>query len=146
MNDDEERRLIEASGLLGSLELRVMGDLWAHEPSTVNQVLERLNAQSRRPLAYNSVMTVMARLAEKGHLQRSKAGRAFVYTPAADRAEFLRRSAASAAAEVVEDFGELAVAGFVDTVQTDPQLLQTLRRLMGSRGDGVGDEGEGEPR
>lgn len=141
MSGPEEAKAIEAAGLLGSLETRIMHDLWTHGRSKVGEVLERLNEATNRPLAYNTVMSVMARLAEKDHLHRIRDGRAFVYEPTADPSGFLRRQAAAAAADVVEDFGELAVAGFVDTMQARPDLLRTLQGLM--EGEETGDDETG---
>ncbi len=107
-----------------------MEDLWAHPPSAVGEVLERLNATSRRKLAYNTVMSVMAKLADKGYLTRRRQGRAFIYQPAENRRDFLRSRAADAAEVLLDDFNDLAVAGFVDSVRDRPALLEELRRLM----------------
>src|SRR2546421_12827692 len=83
----------EGTGLLGPLEGEVMEALWAApEPLSVRTVLDRLNEGRRPPLAYTTVMTVMARLAEKDALRRVKAGRGYLYEPAvADEAGLARR-------------------------------------------------------
>lgn len=106
-----------------------MEDLWAHGASTVGDALARLNEMGRK-LAYNTVMSVMSRLAEKGYLSRRREGRAFVYEPTHDREGFIRERAASEARQLVDDFGEAAVAGFVDSVRADPSLLDELERLL----------------
>lgn len=129
---------LDARGLLGSLEARVMEDLWAHPPSVVGDVVGRLNHGKRRQLAYNTVMTVMAKLADKGYLLRHRTGRAFVYQPVQSRSDFVRSRAAEAARDLVDDFDELAVAGFIDSIRDRPAMLRELERLMSS--DGLDDE------
>lgn len=110
---------------LGSLEAEVMHVLWAaREPLTVREVLERLNRGRRPALAYTTVMTVMARLADKEILVRELDGRGYRYEAA------VADAAAIAVREVVRDFGEAALAQFVDEARANPKLLRRLRRLV----------------
>jgi predicted transcriptional regulator len=115
----------EGTGLLGPLEGEVMEALWAApEPLSVRTVLDRLNEGRRPPLAYTTVMTVMARLAEKDALRRVRAGRGYLYEPAvADEAGLAVR-------DVIRDFGDSALAHFVEEARADPRLLKRLERLM----------------
>ena len=102
-----------------------MGTLWrAGEPLTVRQLLGRLNRGRRDPLAYTTVMTVMNRLAEKGALHRKRRGRGYSYEPTAPDAAGL------AVQSVVREFGDAAVAQFVDQAREDPKLLRRLERLL----------------
>lgn len=115
----------DATKGLGPLEAQVMQILWAaREPLTVRDVLERLNRGRRPSLAYTTVMTVMTRLADKEILLRELDGRGYRYEPAVGDA------AAIAVREVVRDFGEAAVAQFVDEIRANPKLLRRLRRLV----------------
>lgn len=115
---------------LGPLELRIMEDLWDQGQSSVGEVLDRLNDEARRSLAYNTVMSTMARLADKGYLVRERSGRAYLYRPVADREGFSQLQAAAASNELLDDLGTAAVAGFVDSVRDRPELLDDLRRLI----------------
>jgi predicted transcriptional regulator len=110
---------------LGPLEAEVMAVLWrAGAPVSVREVVERLNIGRAAPLAYTTVMTVMSRLAGKGILVREQEGRGYVYAPAvADTAEIAVRG-------VLAEFGDAALARFVEQVELDPQLRARLRRLM----------------
>jgi predicted transcriptional regulator len=121
---------------LGPLELRIMEDLWDHGRSSVNDVLDRLNSEDGRSLVYNTVMSTLARLADKGFLQRERDGRAYQYRPVADRVGFSQQRAADMSDELIDDLGEAAVAGFVDSVRDRPEMLETLRRLMDSEDPG----------
>ena len=96
----------------------------AREPLNVRAVLGRLNDGRTPALAYTTVMTVMARLAEKEILRRRMNGRGYVYEAAVPDA------AAIAVRNLVRDFGDAAVAGFVDEARADPKLRARLERLL----------------
>jgi BlaI family penicillinase repressor len=63
---------------LAPLELDCMNALWPSGEATVRQIQEAL--RPTRPRAYTTIMTILDRLAQKGVVQRRKAGRAWVYT------------------------------------------------------------------
>jgi len=118
----------DVSKVLGPLEAEVMRVAWAtSEPLSVRAVLERVNEGRRPPLAYTTVMTVMARLAEKVILRRVMNGRGYVYEAAVPDA------ASIAVRNLVRDFGDAAVAGFVDEARADPKLRARLERLLRER-------------
>ena len=112
--------------ILGSLEAEVMEAMWAapHRTFNVREMLDELNGNRAAPLAYTTVMTVMARLADKEILRRERDGRGYRYQAA------LPDAAAIAVREVVRDFGEAAVAQFVDEARADPQLRRRLEKLL----------------
>lgn len=110
---------------LGRLESAVMEILWDRDgPATVRQVLEDLNRERHPPLAYTTVMTTLGRLAEKRAVTRQPEGRGFVYRPAG------RDPAALAVRSVLSDYGDAAIARFVEQVGADPEQLRRLRRLV----------------
>lgn len=112
-------------GGFGPLETEVMGVVWtAGAPVPVREVMVRLNDGRVDPLAYTTVMTVMNRLADKGALARSPAGRSFVYEATApDPAGLAVRS-------VIRAYGEEAITHFVDEARSDPKALRRLRALL----------------
>ncbi len=72
----------------GALEQEVLLQLWALEhPATAAEVLEELDES----LAYNTVLTILTRLWQKGLVKRVSRGRAFAYTPAISEAELTAR-------------------------------------------------------
>jgi predicted transcriptional regulator len=118
----------DASKVLGPLEAEVMRVAWASKaPMSVRHVLGRLNEGRTPPLAYTTVMTVMARLAEKAILHRTLNGRGYVYEAAVPDA------ASIAVRNLVRDFGDAAIAGFVDEAKADPKLRARLERLLRDR-------------
>ncbi len=63
--------------VLGDLEVAVLGVLWERGPSTVGDVVEAL---PRDPAPhYNTVSTVLTRLAKRGLVSAEKDGRALVH-------------------------------------------------------------------
>jgi len=80
--------LVAPENSLGPLEADIMQVVWQKQRVTVQDVFEALSAE--RSIAYNTIMTVMTRLAQKGILKRQKEGRAYLYFPAATKSEVAR--------------------------------------------------------
>lgn len=119
--------------LLGELEADVMALLWQETgPVTVREVLTRLNSQRQSSVAYTTVMTVMGHLVEKGLLSRIPGLHTHRYQVAESRDEFLRRASQKIVDDLVADFGEVAIASFVEAIErVDPERLRALRAYLG---------------
>jgi predicted transcriptional regulator len=97
----------------GDLEAAIMDVVWAAgAPVRVREVSEQLNRD--RPLAFNTVQTVMENLYRKGWLERRKDGRAYWYTAERSRDDYAAglvaealMAAADPAATLVRLVGEL---------------------------------------
>lgn len=115
-----------------------MEAVWALGPSTVSDVLEHLNAADDRDLAYNTVMSVMARLADKGYLTTSgKRGKAFVYEAVSDRDGFLKIRAVELSTPLLASLGSIGVAGFIESAaNVDERLLDDMERLLKEKREG----------
>ncbi|GAA0264501.1 BlaI/MecI/CopY family transcriptional regulator [Actinomadura nitritigenes] len=108
----------------GGLEAEVLAVLkGSGEPLTPRQVGERL----ARPLAYTTVMTVLARLHEKGQAGRERAGRGYAYTYRHDEAG--RRAAQMKRLLGGEDQRADVLAHFVG--ELSPEDESVLLRLLG---------------
>jgi BlaI family transcriptional regulator, penicillinase repressor len=68
---------------LSDAQLEIMRVVWDRGEVAVGEVWEAL--AQKRPIARNTVQTVIARLAQKGWLKLRKQGRAFLYRAAAAR-------------------------------------------------------------
>jgi predicted transcriptional regulator len=102
--------------------------MWAMEQATVRQVLNVL--RERRTIAYTTVMTILNNLATKGLLRRIPQGKAHLYSVALSRQEFWERASQEAVTEVLDRFGDLAIARFVEAVvKLRPEYLSRLREL-----------------
>ncbi len=118
--------------ILGELEAEIMEIVWARREVTVRQVHHKL--ESKREIAYTTVMTVMSRLAEKGLLRQIRSGMAFVYQPAYCKEEFMERSVRKVLRELVQDFSAPAIHQFVESVhETQPDKMAELAQLVESK-------------
>jgi predicted transcriptional regulator len=95
----------------GELEAQVMAALWAAiGPLTAGEVHEQLGGG----LAYNTVQTILSRLADKQLVRRETQGRAHVYWP-------VRGQAATVAAQL---------RAALDTVGDREQVLQQFAATL----------------
>ncbi len=116
--------------IFGELEAKIMDLIWQLEEATVNDVVAHLDGSYH----YNTVMTIMNRLVEKGFLKRRREGRAYIYSAVEDREAFLARVSRQVVEGLLQDFGRLAIAQFIDVADAiDPDLLNELRHLADHR-------------
>ncbi|WP_043265126.1 BlaI/MecI/CopY family transcriptional regulator [Streptomyces sp. CT34] len=121
----------------GQLEAQVLAALHhAPGPVTAAWVQERLGDD----LAYTTVMTILSRLHTKGAVGRERAGRAYLWTPAADEAGL----AALRMRRVLdgEPDRDAVLTSFVSALSAhDEQLLRSLLdRVEDGAGGADGDE------
>lgn len=115
--------------LLGTLEAEVMQYMWEKRVAPVQQVVQVFN--SRRPVAYTTIMTVMGHLVDKELLTRDIEGKRYIYQIAQTQEEFLRRTSQNMVRNILQDFGDLAIAGFVGEIsKVNPEKLEELRDLL----------------
>lgn len=115
--------------LLGELEAEIMQYMWDIEQATVHHIVEKINSQ--RPIAYTTVMTVMGHLVDKGLLTRTTEGKRYVYYVAQSQNEFLLRTSQTVVRRVLNDFGDLAIAGFLGEIgKVKPEKLEDLKNLL----------------
>ncbi len=103
--------------IFGELEAEIMEIVWKIGQVSVRDVLSRL--AKRKKIAYTTIMTVMSRLYDKGILKRKmdKSG-AFVYLPVKDKESFLARASEKIIKNFLKEYGNAAVAQFVDIIET----------------------------
>jgi len=124
---------LRAPGQLGPLEWRALQTLWDREGRTSVRDL----MSSFRDIAYTTLMTTLDRLYRKGLLERSKAGRAFLYWPRMSRAQFHSAQAAQVVRSALAGGRaepELLLSSLVDAVtEQDQALLDELESLVRAR-------------
>lgn len=114
---------------LHELESEVMEEVWRRDEVTVREVLDALNRGSKQR-AYTTVMTIMARLDEKGLLGRRRQGRADVYRARLSRERYLAARAQAQVDELVADYGDVALAHFARQLDAlDSRRRAALRKL-----------------
>jgi len=70
---------------LGPLELKILNILWTNGPSTAREVLDALPPDE--PRHYNTISTVLNRLARRGIVSRERTDRSHRFTPEVTRDE-----------------------------------------------------------
>jgi predicted transcriptional regulator len=125
------RRPSEVASLaLGKLERQMLDEAWARREVSVRDIY--LAFEER--IAYTTLMTTLDRLYKKRLLDRRKAGRAFLYTPALTREEFengIREDVIDGLLGHGAEGIQPVLACIVDTVsERDRELLDELDRLV----------------
>ncbi|MDO7906437.1 BlaI/MecI/CopY family transcriptional regulator [Paenibacillus sp. JX-17] len=109
----------------GPLEARIMDDIWAHPDRSIKEVQTAL--EHDKDINFNTVMTVMNRLVEKGLLVKRLRGRTSIYRAVESREEFMHSQSKELSHELVEEFGTLAVNHMLDALEdADPDLIKRL--------------------
>ncbi|MGN8897454.1 BlaI/MecI/CopY family transcriptional regulator [Flavonifractor sp. HCP28S3_F3] len=111
---------------LPDAELEVMQALWGCEPPAARSDVE---ARLQRPLAPTTLLTLLARLGEKGFLQTDKDGRRSLYTPLISQADYLAAQSRTFVQKVCGGSLHAFAAALCDSGLTREELEQ-LRDLL----------------
>jgi predicted transcriptional regulator len=113
--------------VLGSLEQQVMHVLWEYQsPLKPCDVRKKLGESH----AYTTIMTVMSRMAGKGLLRRKLVGRAYAYSPNVTRQRFVKTRVAKLYSGLMKEYGDLAIAEFIEIARSDPQNMHLLKECF----------------
>ena len=125
---------------LTPLETLIMNVLWDESPAAVKQVQERLTAV--KPMAYNTVLTIMRILRDKGFVVSEREGRSDLYRPVVTREDMGRRSLG----EVIDSFfsgsAEALVSQLLDGQSLTDEELAAIRAEL----DRTLERRKGDPR
>jgi len=115
--------------IFGQLECEILRIIWQKKRATVREVLETVN--NRKKLAYTTVMTIMNRLVKKSILGRRLDNGAYIYFPKQSQNEFLSFSSKKIIDSLIQNFGETAVANFINTFERiSPAKLKKLKNKL----------------
>ncbi|SPF39132.1 Transcriptional repressor, CopY family [Candidatus Sulfopaludibacter sp. SbA4] len=115
---------------LTEAELRLMDVIWDQGKATVAEVAEAL--PKKLGLAYNTVLTTMRILEDKGYLRHTKAedGRAFVYSAVVGRDEAGRNAVRYLVSRFFRNSPELLVLNLLEDENLNARELQRIRTLI----------------
>lgn len=115
---------------LTEAELRLMDVVWEKGEATVSEVAEALPRELG--LAYNTVLTTMRILEEKGFLRhtKSKEGRAFVYRAVVGRDEASRTALRYVVSRFFRNSPELLVLNLLEDEELTGKELGRIRALL----------------
>ena len=111
-----------------------MDVIWEKGSATVAEVAAAL--PRNLDLAYNTVLTTMRILEEKGYLRHTKAedGRAFVYRPVVGRDEAGRNAVRYLVSRFFRNSPELLVLNLLEDEELSGNELQRIRKLITEEG------------
>jgi predicted transcriptional regulator len=107
-------------------ELDIMAVLWAHGPATAAEVREQLADD----LAYNTVLTMLRILEDKGHVGHTEEGRTFRFHPQVDREAAGTNAIRRLVDTVFGGSDELLLLHLVRDQKLGRRKLRKLRRLV----------------
>jgi BlaI family transcriptional regulator, penicillinase repressor len=110
-------------------ELDIMNVLWEHGPATAAQVRE----QVADPLAYNTVLTMLRILEEKGFVTHDESGRAHVYRPLVAREAAGRSALRRLVRTLFRGSPEMLLTQMAEDRDLDAETIRRLRALLDQR-------------
>ena len=110
-------------------ELEVLEQLWAAGPATVREVAAALRKRRRR-LAYNTVLTLLSRLREKGYVAADRRGTAHVFRPVVTREELLGSSLSALAERLCGGTASPLVLALVRHQRFSAAEIAHFRKLL----------------
>ena len=115
---------------LTDAELRLMDVIWEKGRATVGEVAEAL--PKTLGLAYNTVLTTLRILEDKGYLRHTKAedGRAFIYSAVVGREEAGRKAVRYLVSRFFRNSPELLVLNLLEDENLNARELQRIRSLI----------------
>jgi len=110
-------------------ELEVLKVLWAAGPVTVRDVAAALRRQRRR-LAYNTVLTLLSRLRDKGYVVADRRDTAHVFRALVSRDDLLGSSLAALADRVCDGTASPLVQALVRGRRFTAAEIAHFRKLL----------------
>ena len=111
-------------------ELDVMTVLWQRGDATAAEVREALEQEQGLDLAYNTVLTILRILQDKGHVAHAVEGRAHRFRPLVRREEASRSALRRLVDGLFDRSPELLLTHLVRDEQLDRATLERLRALV----------------
>ena len=112
-------------------EIRLMDVVWEKGTATVADVSDALPKELG--LAYNTVLTTMRILEDKGYVQhtKSKEGRAFIYRAVVGQREASQNAVRHLLGRFFRNSPEALVLNLLENEELSEQELRRIRRLIG---------------
>ena len=116
------------SSTLTEAELRLMKILWRRGESAVGDLVAALPGDEA--LAYNSVLTTIRILEQKGYVAHRQQGRAFVYQPLVAESEASRSEIRHLVGRFFGNSREQLVLSLLDDGELSPTELKRLKEAI----------------
>jgi BlaI family penicillinase repressor len=116
------------SPALTEAELRIMRALWTLRRGTVSDVIEAMT-EDPKP-AYNTVLTMLGILEDKGSVTHEKSGRAFTYIPLVDERQARTRALSHVLARFFDNSPEALILNLLGREESDPKEIARIRAMI----------------
>ena len=119
---------------ISDTELAVLKVLWELRSGTVSAVRERFNEQHGRVLAYNTLLTFLRRLEQKGAVKVDKEREPYVYRPAQKEKSTVRDRVRRFVDTVFDGRADDLILHLIeDTSISEEDLLRIQKKLKAAR-------------
>lgn len=113
----------------GSLESKIMEIIWIENELSIKEVQQRL--EKDKPINFNTVMTVMNRLVEKGILEKRAQGRLSLFRPIQSKEDFIEEQSKKLTDNLLDEFGGVVINHMIDSLkEVDQTLLDKLEKKI----------------
>ena len=116
------------SATLTDGELELMRVLWERGRASVSEVVQAVRGNP--PPAYNSVLTRLRILEQKGYAGHEKTGRAFTYYPRIDQSEAREHAVSRLVSLLFNGSPTQLVLNLLEQSQVDPAEIRRLKTLL----------------
>ena len=115
---------------LTEAEQRLMNILWTLKSGTVAEIAEAL--PKKLDLAYNTILTIMRILEDKGYVRHTKAkeGRAFIYRPVVSREQASRSALHHLLGRFFGNSAEALVLNLIEDETLNEKERERIRNLL----------------
>lgn len=117
------------SRFFGPLEAKIMGIIWDANELSIKDV--QLRIELDKPMNFNTIMTVMNRLVDKGFLKKRHQGRLSLFQPVQSKEDFIKEQSKKITENLIEDFGGVVINHMLDTInEMDQSLIDKLEQKI----------------
>ncbi|MFJ7309304.1 BlaI/MecI/CopY family transcriptional regulator [Peribacillus frigoritolerans] len=115
----------------GPLEANIMEYLWDKDEQSIKAVQQSLELD--KPINFNTVMTVMNRLVDKGILEKRSEGRLSLFRPVQSKEEFFEEQSKKLTENLLDEFGGAIISHMLDAMKdVDQGLIEKLEQKIQS--------------
>ncbi|CAN7253693.1 BlaI/MecI/CopY family transcriptional regulator [Peribacillus frigoritolerans] len=115
----------------GPLEANIMEYLWDKDEQSIKAVQQSFELD--KPINFNTVMTVMNRLVEKGILEKRSEGRLSLFRPVQSKEEFFEEQSKKLTENLLDEFGGAVISHMLDAMKdADQGLIEKLEQKIQS--------------
>ena len=118
------------SATLTDAEYRLMDILWYRQSATVGEVVDALPKDLG--LAYNTVLTTLRILEQKGYVRHKASGRAFIYFPKIGREDAQRQVVDHVVSRFFNNSPRELVVNLLESERLDDAELLRLQQIIES--------------